>query len=287
MLQSKNHLSSYILNFLRVLFDYQFPPLGKYGLVFLKKILPRYVRTELFPNITVSLDLNDLTMLGTFWQGKRFEFPTGQILIEWCKNATKFFDIGSNYGFYSWWMRSQFPNLDIYLFEPNTNVFNSIEEIIKTNNLRNIYTNNIGLGDKNELLPLFLGISDTGHSTFGPHPNLVSKTKDSIPIYSFDEWLKIQQISFPNKPSWVAKIDVEGFELKVLYGMEKALKSNYFIGLVIEFNEFTLNFCKSSSHDIENYLYNYGYVYYVPKLDKFKKYLVKHHNKFFVLDKLD
>lgn len=48
----------------------------------------------------------------------------------------------------------------------------------------------------------------------------------------------------------MAKIDVEGFELRVLRGMRAALEAQAFRGLAIELNEFTLRFCGASTEEV-------------------------------------
>jgi hypothetical protein len=66
-------------------------------------------------------------------------------------------------------------------------------------------------------------------------------------------------ISPPERPSWIAKIDVEGFETRVVRGMANSLRAQAFAGLVIEINEFTLSFCGSSSNELREVIQALGY----------------------------
>ncbi len=54
----------------------------------------------------------------------------------------------------------------------------------------------------------------------------------SCDVWTFDEVVERLAIPYPGHPCWLAKIDVEGFELKVLHGMRKALAQRVFKGIV-------------------------------------------------------
>jgi hypothetical protein len=117
----------------------------------------------------------------------------------------------------------------------------------------------IGLSDLEDSLDLHPGVEDSGHSTFGNHPQLKTEVIQKILVKSFDQWRREQGMLLPDKPAWVAKIDVEGFEEKVLQGMKEALEHRAFIGVAVELNTFTLEFCDSSVEKIEEILTNCGY----------------------------
>ena len=63
----------------------------------------------------------------------------------------------------------------------------------------------------------------------------------------------------PEPGEWIAKIDVEGYEMKVLSGLRPALASRAFRGLVVEINRFTLAFCGSEPKEIYSFMENLGY----------------------------
>ncbi len=277
-----------MLNNLRKIFGYKFPRLGKtVNKLFFKlvnKLVKKKIRCELFPNIFVDLNLQDLTQQATFWMGDRFEYPTPQIFKDWGGSSDiLFFDIGSNYGFYSYLMQSYFKNIKCYAFEPNPKTFGFFKDTVTANNLVNkIFPFNIGLGNKQEILTLHPGVEDSGHSTFSPHPEFKDTSIGMIKIDTFDNWRVLNNIEMPSSQRWIAKIDVEGFELKVLKGMEAALKSKAFIGISVEVLNFTLALNNNKPSDIEELLNSYGYIK-IPKnkiLEKYKR--TKTENSFFV-----
>jgi len=261
-MNTKEHPSvsrrSRFANLLRGAFAGQMPRLGSFAFKRFFDIMPKHVETELFPGILADMDFEDSIMQSTYWQGKRFERPTGQRLESWCKRADYFFDIGSNYGFFSWWMASAAKDLKIHAFEPNPEVYQRLDSIRIRNGLSVLRAWNIGLSDFDEILPLRIGISDSGHSTFGEHPELGSGHEYSVQLLAFDTWCKQHNIA-PERGSAVVKIDVEGFEMRVLNGMRDALNNQIFIGICIELNPYTLAMCGTSDCEVIAFLRSHGY----------------------------
>ncbi|MFZ0616996.1 MAG: FkbM family methyltransferase [Chthoniobacterales bacterium] len=249
-----------IINGLRRRLGYRFPQLGIRAMNLFYKFMPATFEADLFPGINAVLNKNDLTQRSTYWQGSRFEYPTASIMDSWVTpETTHFFDIGSNYGFFSFWMISQNPSLSVHAFEPNPTTFAAISAIKKENALGQLHLWNIGLGDVSEKLSLHPGSDDSGHSTFGNHPGLKCDSLTDIQVMTFSEWLRMANLVLPLKPAWIAKIDVEGFEMKVLAGLEEALKTRVFQGVVIEINPFTLGFCGVAPEDIFRFMKACGY----------------------------
>jgi FkbM family methyltransferase len=215
---------------------------------------------ELFPGIRVTLDFADLTQFHTYWQGSRYEVPTPEVLADLGRGSvTHFFDIGANYGFYSYWMLYRCPGIEVHLFEPNPISLSVAEEAKRRNSLQRLHLHEVGLSDERARLPLHLGREDSGHATFGPHPVLGAGPSTEAVLLSFDEWLDEQRIAPPAQPEWLAKVDVEGLELSVLRGMRRALEARAFRALAIELNEYTLSFCGTSAAEVTDYLAGAGY----------------------------
>jgi FkbM family methyltransferase len=250
-----------LIDFLRRKLGYQFPPLGSAIHRSVFAILPQRIDVSLFPGIFAELDMNDATQRGTYWQGERFEHPTPAILHRWMENRDAiFFDIGSNYGWFSFFLATRNPALPIHAFEPNPRTYALLESIVERNRLKNIHTWNCGLGDQSGSARLNLGVEDSGHSTFGAHPDLHHQTDAEIPIETFDDWRKKAAIPLPTEPQWVAKIDVEGFELRVIRGMHEALAARAFRGLAVEVLPSTLAFCGTSEQELLQLIASYGYI---------------------------
>ena len=249
-----------MIDWVRRTLGYRFPPLGSTASQFVTHALPTHVETELFPGVRAELDLNDGTQRSTYWQGERAEYPTAPVLHAWGRaGATAFFDIGANYGFFTFMMASRHPSLDVYAFEPHPVTFARLDGIRRSNALTRVRTFNIGLGNEPALLTLHPGVSDAGHSTFLNHPELHDGI-DQVLVRPFDDWRYDQGLALPSRPSWIAKIDVEGFEVSVIEGMWEALRARAFIGLVVEVLPFTLALGGRQPTDVLDALRAAGYV---------------------------
>ncbi|MGB8466071.1 MAG: FkbM family methyltransferase, partial [Terrimicrobiaceae bacterium] len=93
------------------------------------------------------MNLGDLTQRSTFWQGSRFEAPTAQILARFGAGAKVFFDIGSNYGFFSYWTLHRLPGIEVYAFEPNPKTFETMRRARLENSLNRLHPQRVGLSD--------------------------------------------------------------------------------------------------------------------------------------------
>lgn len=218
---------------------------------------------ELFPGIFTRANFDDLTHRATYWQGPRFEYPTSQVLCEWASNANyrAFFDIGANYGFFSYLMQSRFSR-QIHAFDPNPVNHQQLLLAKSQNRLTDFHPHLLGLSDTDGVLPLHLGVRDQGHSTFLSHPGLTDSAVSNCRVVCFDKWISDQAelAPLPDCPCWIAKIDVEGYELKVLRGMEESLKRRRFIGLAVELNAYTLSLDNVKLGEVSEFLRHCGYV---------------------------
>ncbi len=131
-------------------------------------------------------------------------------------------DVGAHIGYYSLlflWLGAKV----VYAFEPNPLAFSVLSENIRMNNLHGeLVVNNCAVLENN-FEEVFLD------DTFGTPNSFVSHSgKYKVFSVSLDNF-------FYNKdlPDFI-KIDAEGSEERIIAGMEKILKSNKKLGLVIE-----------------------------------------------------
>ncbi len=110
--------------------------------------------------------MRDETQRTTYWYGTRFEEPTPAILQEWSVGASHFFDIGSNYGFFSFLLYSSVPQLEIFSFEPNPKTFARLSDICARNGATRIHPQPYGLSDAAGRLEFLQLSGNSGHSSF-------------------------------------------------------------------------------------------------------------------------
>lgn len=163
-------------------------------------------------------------------------------------------DIGANIGNHSIFFSNFFKK--VYAFEPNPITY----EILKINSKyvcerKNIITYNYGLSDKSEKVFFLENRSNIGGSKIisNKEYSLNNKNVFSLDVICADELEDLKNVKIG-----LIKIDVEGHELKTLYGCERLIKKNKPIILFEQMKKEINN----NSSEVINYLENLDYCFY-------------------------
>jgi len=180
------------------------------------------------------------------------EFDTMGFLLHFLRSDDTFFDLGANVGSYTL-LASGVCKANTLAVEPIPATFKVLSDNVELNNLLDkVKLVNAGVGDENGTLT-FTADQDTNNHVV--QSDEVYYNTIDIPIIKMDELVD-------NAPTLI-KIDVEGFESRVLNGMPELLKNSTFKALIIEmsnamlygFNdEFTLNVL--ASHGFSPFTYD-------------------------------
>lgn len=235
-----------MIDAVRRMLGYQLPRLGPVGFKVFSRCCPKRIDTELLPGIKTTLDLSDEIQRSVYWQGKRYERATLNMLSAHGPDCCRFFDIGANFGFVSYVMLSRCDSLRIYAFEPNPTLFRTMKLTKERNTLARFTPVHAGLGSEAGEVTLHVSSVNSGHSTFGAHPGSLGLSQHwrdvPAPVLVFDEWSKSEGLPSSGSEVWLAKIDVEGREVDVLKGMSGSLSAHRFRCVCVEVNPFTLAF---------------------------------------------
>jgi FkbM family methyltransferase len=159
-------------------------------------------------NIEVPLDLSRDTDLGHYLHdGIFYEQGLLKILCHFMEKKTVFYDIGANIGFYSLVFASN--RKRVCMFEPNTSILKDIMPVIQS--FPNLSLFNFGLSDKQDTL-YFHASSNHAMANFRPGEN--DPTALKLEVFPLGKVIADHGLPQPD----VMKIDVEGFEMKVLQG---------------------------------------------------------------------
>ena len=236
---------------------YAVPRTGRALHAAIARRLPAHADVELLPGIRAELDLRQPVELQSWWQGARYEHPTVERLDGWAAAASAFFDIGANYGFFS--LRAVAAGCpEVHAFEPNPDLHARLQRTAERNALTALHCHCLGLGDTAERLELAVRGDDLGHSSLGPR-SWPGAQRVEVDVTTFDGWRAAAGLPLPEHPAWVAKVDVEGYELHVVRGMAEALAARAFLALVVELNELTLEASGASSEAVVAALAEAGY----------------------------
>ena len=228
-----------VIDLLRRICGYQMPRLGNLAFRSFFKICPEQIESEIFPGITVRMNFKeDETAQATWWQGYRYEQPMPRVVRDFCsKDVKAFFDIGANYGFYSYLVLSNCPRVSVYAFEPNPKHFKTLTGTLAKNSLeKRFFPQQIGLSDENDELNLTM-ITGHGSATLAVHPDATSGklpfSTCRVSVTTFDEWYSKNGLSLSVGQA-VAKIDVDAFEVRILKAMQNALRNKLFKAVIVE-----------------------------------------------------
>lgn len=184
------------------------------------------VSLKIFSDKKIILPLNDSDALNIYFFGI-LGIPENKLtkfLIKNLKENDIFYDIGANYGFYSFLAEEIISRGEIHLFEPVPWVFEYAQKNFERN--KKVFLNNKAVFKKNETINLFSNFQNqakkygSGRSTIFPEAikeNFKDYKKISVPSISLDQYTREH-----TSPSFM-KIDVEGAEHYVLDGAKELL----------------------------------------------------------------
>lgn len=188
-----------------------------------------------------------------------WEKTVSEQLTRYIKPGNTFVDIGANVGYHSLFVASLLNGTgSVHAFEPIPHLCKQINSSIKKNVFSNVHIYQIGLGEKDLEIPLYIRDENMGGSSIFEFPelNLVKPSSTTeINIKSLDEVIK-------EEPKIdLIKIDVEGYEFEVLRGARKTLKK-YHPVIFLEFSPiFYKSDYKSKATEFVSYLKDFGYVF--------------------------
>jgi FkbM family methyltransferase len=168
-------------------------------------------------------DVMDDTILcfGAF--EKHMLFMMRDYLKHFPDKDTVYLDVGCNAGQHTFILAPYVKT--IHAFDPYPPAMKRLREMIELNKVTNVEVHEVGLGNKEAVLPMYEGEPDnTGDGTFreawGKEQG--GKIAGNFKVVVADDYLR------PYKPTNVRliKIDVQGFEQFVLEGMKEILAQN-------------------------------------------------------------
>jgi FkbM family methyltransferase len=180
----------------------------------------------------------------------------------WLTNAgiNTILDVGANIGQSTVTFAKVFPDARIYAFEPIPDCYEKLKMKFADN--KNISTINIALGAEPGELNLELNDYSPSSSFLKMHrrhteafPNTIVNRTVKLPLDTLDNVAS----NFCLQEPILAKIDVQGFEDKVIAGGQETIMKCHFVILETSFD--TLYEGQPLFHDIYNLIVNMGFKY--------------------------
>lgn len=178
-------------------------------------------------------------------------------------NGTNVIDVGGNNG----QVCVEFAHLvgdegKVITFEPQRIIYQQLCGNVFINGLDNVYAFNVAIGDKNGQTTIEKpNYFDQGPVNFGNVHVGATDNYDIVPLRTIDSY-ELTNVS-------VMKIDVQGYEKKVLIGAKETIQKNRPI-IYIEIEEDQLELFGDTQQEIFELLTEYGYSY--TRFDEGKPY---------------
>jgi FkbM family methyltransferase len=191
--------------------------------------------------------------LYTLFKDKQDAFEI-ELLEKYIHKGDVVVDIGANIGYYARILSTLAgPKGSVHCFEPDLINFGHLKKY--TSNLSNIILNNKAVGPRTEFLKIYTSKNlNVDHRTYKPE--------------DYDKEIEIEAISlddyFENSARIdFIKMDIQGFEMQAIRGMQRVLEDNKKIRIISEFWPYGLRKAGNSVSEYFDFLNSEGFICYL------------------------
>lgn len=143
-------------------------------------------------------------------------------ILQTLKQGDVAYDIGANIGIYTIFLAKKVGNTGkIITFEPDSRNFDSLKKNININQLNNVFSQKVALGDKDGKGTLYIN-KRVGIGAISLIETESGCIREQAKIVKGDTFIKKMKFAIPTG----IKIDVEGYEYLVLKGLKKTLSND-------------------------------------------------------------
>lgn len=172
-------------------------------------------------------------------------------------------DVGANDGGFAWQAMIALPEAHIYSFEPLPSVYAELKRQIRRRRAARVQAHNLALGDHERELEMFLHPEETGTSSFLPSAQVCrekyTKFRNTevvkVKMDTLDGWLAKSKAAL--EPEILLKLDVQGYEDRVLKGASQTLRQARACLLEVNFDCFYEG--QPTFEALGDYLRDFGY----------------------------
>ena len=202
---------------------------------------------------TMDVDLSNWSDRLTYFLGRWYDLEMQLFLQQMVSVGDTVVDIGANRGMFALTAAKLVgASGKVVCFEPNPSCCARLSSAVKANSLSRVHLSQMGLSDSAGELLLSIPKMTDGEATFG-HSAYRGIDVDQVKCAVSTGDAELQ-----NETPKLIKIDVEGFEFKVLIGL-KSTKQRWRPIVITELISEHLHACGSSVSEVKNLMESLGY----------------------------
>ncbi len=192
----------------------------------IRKLLPKQLK---FGEAVVILNPNDPVVSGALTFGV-YEKAETKFFQTACHSGMTFLDVGANIGYYTALAaRAVGPNGQVIAMEPDPESFKYLEQTIAANSVGNVLAFPVAASDATAKLPLFISRDNRGDNRmYSPGGKWPTVEVEAVPADDLLAENTIDTVDF-------IKIDVQGYEPKVIAGLRDTITRSPKLTLLAEF----------------------------------------------------
>lgn len=213
---------------------------------------------EAIAGVRFHLDTEDLIDFRLLYLGIHQSDLVNYVSARLGQSCAVFWDVGANIGFVSLCIASRNMGVEVHAFEPSPSVHSRLAQNVRRNPRLSprIHIHRVALSNTRGPVQFFVSNEpfNSGVGGLGPSHN-----RDNVPVEVFaqqgDDLIARGRMSPPD----LIKIDVEGFEMEVLRGLEHFLRTNSNVELVFEHEPYRLSERSMNKRAVIEYLRGLGF----------------------------
>ncbi len=192
----------------------------------IRQLLPRQIEIH---GATVVLNPTDPVVSGALHFGV-YEKAETRFFKSACRDGMTFLDVGANLGYYTALAtRAVGPNGRVLAVEPDPDSFGYLEQTIAANAVGNVQAFPVAASDAPATLPLYISTDNRGDNRL--YASGEDRPQVEVTARPLDALLRENKIDKVD----LIKIDVQGYEPKVIAGLRETITASPNLTLLTEF----------------------------------------------------
>ena len=192
----------------------------------IRQLLPKQIEIH---GATIVLNPTDPVVSGALHFGV-YEKAETRFFQSACRDGMTFLDVGANFGYYTALAaRAVGPNGRVLAVEPDPDSFGYLEQTIAANAVGNVQAFPVAASDAPATLPLYISTDNRGDNRL--YASGEDRPQVEVTARPLDALLRENKIDTVD----LIKIDVQGYEPKVIAGLRETITASPNLTLLTEF----------------------------------------------------